>query len=478
MNLKKALCFSLITALCAAGSPWALAQESALPARTNPWHSGVEVQADITGPDGSVHRLPIYVAVDSEVALAFSGKIDLKYERGSDDLIARAFLDALDDILGERGAVSVSWSEATDILSVPGDYTIAYSTLAKSLDEKLDCYVYIDGYGVPLSDGQENSDDQGGMRADAPAAHAESEPQLKTVMETKPVDVPAQDASAEPKASAEPAEPAEPAPASESAPDAEPVPASESVESGTGAGAESPPKTESGLEDPSPAIEDVLTPGQDDIPPAEAQADENDDEGVKIEDATEDPGSESEAPNENRTKSDSGNDAPQPQTHIVRFMDRAGEALMEIAVADGDAASKPKPAELDMGEAFKHWSLDRGANRTAYDFAQAVTADLMLWPVYEEVDAPDPVQDVTDEEPEKAIIPHAWIEPIYKKSSIDLIVHAENLPADALVKYQWQNNESGQFEDVPGATGDTWTISMEDYKPEVQWRLRLTILAE
>lgn len=63
-------------------------------------------------------------------------------------------------------------------------------------------------------------------------------------------------------------------------------------------------------------------------------------------------------------------------------------------------------------------------------------------------------------------------ERISEGTSITLTAELINFPEGVAVSYQWQNNINGVFEDVPGATGKSYTFAADALNTSCSWQVR------
>lgn len=63
-------------------------------------------------------------------------------------------------------------------------------------------------------------------------------------------------------------------------------------------------------------------------------------------------------------------------------------------------------------------------------------------------------------------------------STVTLVSQIDGIPAGAMVAYQWQNDISGQYKNVAGATGSTYTYVVDKTNNNCDWRLQVQIITQ
>lgn len=60
-------------------------------------------------------------------------------------------------------------------------------------------------------------------------------------------------------------------------------------------------------------------------------------------------------------------------------------------------------------------------------------------------------------------------------SRITLVSEVQGLVEGAQVSYQWQNNASGSYVDVPGANGSTYAYTVNEGNADSTWRVLISV---
>ncbi len=169
-------------------------------------------------------------------------------------------------------------------------------------------------------------------------------------------------------------------------------------------------------------------------------------------------------------------ETPIPGMHQVQFYDANGELWMEMTVEEGAAIAKPDISGMTHAYAFSHWYQNSNPD-LPYDFSQPVTSKLKLYAAMDQIPELLPEPDMDEEEDEEEeLMPYVWINYQFNDNdTVTLFANADNLPIAKRIEYQWQNDASGEFQDVPGAQGPTFTFRTSDKDMFCNWRMRLTV---
>lgn len=217
-------------------------------------------------------------------------------------------------------------------------------------------------------------------------------------------------------------------------------------------------------------------------------------------------------------------DVPEAVFHTVLFVGPDNAILETRQVEDGECVDEPRNPAAPQGYAFAYWYDDAG-NGQPFEFYIPIACDMKLRAKFiestveqDDGDAADgeagPVSDedaepAPDESELEAVLPGEDAESTPEEGELDFELSEEeqaviisgpprveveyafeggvllegarvtltarvfNVPEDAALTFQWQNDVTGRFEDVSGATEQTYTFYAGADNSGCRWRVRV-----
>lgn len=186
------------------------------------------------------------------------------------------------------------------------------------------------------------------------------------------------------------------------------------------------------------------------------------------------------------------NEESQPiMFYTVMFVDHDNSTVAITQVQDGHCVSEPEaPSPAPEGFEFAFW-YDVTGDGTAFNFNTPITVNMTIktlyTPVAVEPDSDD-IQDATAEqttpdEEEPTMVssgsPRVEIEFSYEGdillegAQVTMTAKVYNVPENTDLSFQWQNNATGRYEDVPGATEQTYSFYADEGNSGCLWRVKV-----
>lgn len=245
--------------------------------------------------------------------------------------------------------------------------------------------------------------------------------------------------------------------------------------------------------------EHVATENSETIPPAPDQD--------AADTGTETPGEEVRDQGEQTVEEDQAvEDVPKAVFHTVLFVGQ-GDAILETRqVEEGNRVDEPRNPAAPKGYAFAYWYDDAGIGQP-FDFNLPIACDMKLRAKFIEIaveqdggDAADgeagavtgvdaeplsgegePEFELSEEEQAMIILGPPRVEVEYafegdvllEGALVTLTARVYNIPEDTALTFQWQNDATGRFEDVSGATEQTYTFYAGADNSGCRWRVRV-----
>lgn len=238
--------------------------------------------------------------------------------------------------------------------------------------------------------------------------------------------------------------------------------------------------------------------------------------------------------NDDTEETDEDTGAAIPEQYTVRFVDGNGETYLSLTILSDVPLERPASEPVMEGMIFRHWHDVRVDETVPFIFDDFVKEDLTLVAYFVQEDAlesdEDPTEEMeeasvedtaeeteeetaaiigeggdedgqieepielnegdtlleeeterpTEDEPEEVIPPSATIGYEYEGEFImgtvlTLYADLHNVPEGMALGFQWQNDASGTFEDVPGATEATYSFVADATNSGCGWRLLLSV---
>lgn len=170
--------------------------------------------------------------------------------------------------------------------------------------------------------------------------------------------------------------------------------------------------------------------------------------------------------------------------YTATFLNEDGSVFISKKVTEGDVLTKPSDVPEKEKHAFSHW-FENGAGQQPYSFGAVIQADITLMPCFEPIEVEDtqsgePTEEEGTENIDEAPLDTAQVQAevnvsfdgdyLIEGTVITLSATLSGVTEGENITVQWQNNASGEFADVPGAMGLTYSFQATEETTGCQWQ--------